>query len=110
MGAPKYVLLSYDEGAESTGEHGYEETWALCEDAADLFADPPPPIRETYELLGCAPEESCAGPSHARVPTVRRRSAASPWSLSTRPAGERASGGWRTYASSVTALARVTWR
>ncbi|WP_328680177.1 barstar family protein [Streptomyces sp. NBC_00343] len=56
MGAPKYVLLSYDEGAESTGEHGYEETWALCQDAADLFADPPPPTRGTYELLGCAPE------------------------------------------------------
>lgn len=56
MGAPKYVLLSYDEGAESTGEHGHEQTWALCEDADDLFADPPPPARETYELLGCAPE------------------------------------------------------
>lgn len=56
MGASKYVLLSYDEGAESTGEHGYEETWALCEDAADLFADPPPPARVSYELLGCAPE------------------------------------------------------
>jgi RNAse (barnase) inhibitor barstar len=56
VGAPQYLLLSYDEGAESTGEHGYEETWALCEDAADLFADPPPPVRETYELLGCAPE------------------------------------------------------
>lgn len=56
MGAPKYVLLSYDEGAESTGEHGYEETWALCEDAEDLFADPVPPARGTYELLGCAPE------------------------------------------------------
>lgn len=50
MGAPKYVLLSYD------GEEGTDETWALCEDAADLFADPPPPARKTYELLGCAPE------------------------------------------------------
>jgi len=56
VGAPKYVLLSYDEEAEFTGEHGYEQTWALCEDAADLFADPPPPARGTYELLGCAPE------------------------------------------------------
>lgn len=56
MGAPKYVLLSYDREAEFEGQDGYEETWALCEDAADLFADPPPPTRETYELLGCAPE------------------------------------------------------
>ncbi|MFD4873419.1 barstar family protein [Streptomyces sp. NPDC058420] len=56
MGAPKYVLLSYDEGAEAAGEDGYEQTWALCQDADDLFADPPPPVRETYELLGCTPE------------------------------------------------------
>lgn len=56
MGAPKYVLLSYDEGAGTTGEHGYEQPWALCQDADDLFADPPPPVRETYELLGCTPE------------------------------------------------------
>ncbi|MFJ9371886.1 hypothetical protein [Streptomyces sp. NPDC101455] len=56
MGAPKYVLLSYDEGAESTGEHGCEEIWALCEDTADLFAVPPPPARGTYELHGCTPE------------------------------------------------------
>ncbi|MFF7274688.1 barstar family protein [Streptomyces griseorubiginosus] len=56
MGAPKYVLLSYDREAEFEGEEGYEETWALCEDVTDLFADPPPPARETYELLGCAPE------------------------------------------------------
>ncbi|MGQ4435688.1 barstar family protein [Streptomyces sp. SAS_260] len=56
MGAPKYVLLSHDEGAETDGEDGYEQTWALCQDADDLFADPPPPVRETYELLGCTPE------------------------------------------------------
>jgi RNAse (barnase) inhibitor barstar len=56
VGAPKYVLLSYDEQAEFTGEDGYEQTWALCEDADALFADPPPPVRGTYELLGCAPE------------------------------------------------------
>ncbi|MCT9083093.1 barstar family protein [Streptomyces fulvoviolaceus] len=56
MGAPKYVLLSYDREAEFEGQDGYEETWALCEDAGDLFADPPPPTPETYELLGCAPE------------------------------------------------------
>nr|WSY52556.1 barstar family protein [Streptomyces sp. NBC_00886] len=68
MGAPKYVLLSYDDGAESTGEYGYEQTWALCEDADDLFADPPPPTRETYELLGCAPEGALrAALARARV-------------------------------------------
>ena len=68
VGAPKYVLLSYDEGSESTGEHGYEQTWALCQDADDLFADPPPPNRETYELLGCAPEgELAAALARARA-------------------------------------------
>ncbi|MEV0639269.1 barstar family protein [Streptomyces sp. NPDC050619] len=56
MGEPKYLLLSYDRQAEFEGEDGYEETWALCEDAADLFADPPAPTRGTYELLGCAPD------------------------------------------------------
>nr|WP_203614952.1 barstar family protein [Streptomyces sp. SID13726] len=49
-------MLSYDRQAEFEGEEGYEETWALCEDAENLFADPPPPAREVYELLGCAPE------------------------------------------------------
>ncbi|WP_329597642.1 barstar family protein [Streptomyces pseudovenezuelae] len=56
MGAPKYVLLSYDRQADFGGEEGYEETWAWCEDAEDLFADPSPPLREVYHLLGCAPE------------------------------------------------------
>ncbi|MFK4100894.1 barstar family protein [Streptomyces sp. NPDC019531] len=56
MGAPKYVLLSYDREAEFEGEEGYEETWAFCQDVTDLFANPPPPVRETYELLGCVPE------------------------------------------------------
>lgn len=56
MGAPKYVLLSYDRQVEFEGHEGYEATWALCEDVTDLFADPPPPVRKTYELLGCAPE------------------------------------------------------
>jgi RNAse (barnase) inhibitor barstar len=56
VGAPKYVLLSYDRQAEFEGEEGYDETWAWCEDAEDLFADPPPPLREVYDLLGCAPE------------------------------------------------------
>jgi RNAse (barnase) inhibitor barstar len=56
VGEPKYLLLSYDRQAEFEGEQDYEETWALCEDAADLFADPPPPVRDTYELLGCVPE------------------------------------------------------
>ncbi|MFJ8140348.1 barstar family protein [Streptomyces sp. NPDC096013] len=68
MGAPKYVLLSYDEGAEATGEHGHEQTWALCQDADDLFADPPPPVRETYELLGCTPERALrTALAHARA-------------------------------------------
>ena len=56
MGAPKYVLLAYDQADAYDRESGYEDTWALCEDADDLFADPLPPRRETYELLGCAPE------------------------------------------------------
>ncbi|MGW0823377.1 barstar family protein [Streptomyces sp. NPDC002845] len=56
MERPKYVLLSYDAEAEYDGEDGNEETWALCADAQDLFADPRPPARGTYELLGCAPE------------------------------------------------------
>ncbi|MFF7642110.1 barstar family protein [Streptomyces canus] len=55
MGAPKYVLLSHDRQAEFEGGAGYEETWAWCEDAEDLFADPPPPLQEVYDLLGCAP-------------------------------------------------------
>ncbi|WP_030672014.1 hypothetical protein [Streptomyces cellulosae] len=48
MGEPKYLLMSYDRRAESEGEQGYEETRALCEEAADLFADPPPPVRDMY--------------------------------------------------------------
>lgn len=27
--------------------------WASCEEAENLFADPPPPVRRRYELLGC---------------------------------------------------------
>ncbi|WP_322621007.1 barstar family protein [Streptomyces acidicola] len=53
---PAYVLLSYDQEAEFNCEEDYEETWALCADAEGLFADPRPPERGTYELLGCAPE------------------------------------------------------
>ncbi|MER6353192.1 barstar family protein [Streptomyces sp. NPDC001634] len=60
MGAPKYVLLSYDQQAEFEGEEGYEETWALCEDTEGLFADPRPPARGTYELLGCTAEGELA--------------------------------------------------
>jgi RNAse (barnase) inhibitor barstar len=68
VGTPKYALLSYDQEAEFEGEKGYEETWALCQDAADLFADPPPPVRRTYELLGCAPEgELRTALAHARA-------------------------------------------
>lgn len=60
MSSPKYVLLSYDQEARLEGEEPYEETWALCEDAEDLFADPPPPLREVHELLGCVPEGELA--------------------------------------------------
>ena len=68
MEPPKYVLLSYDAQSEFDGEDGYEETWALCADAEDLFADPPPPARHTYELLGCAPEnELSAALTRARA-------------------------------------------
>ena len=56
MGEPKYALLSYDDRSEREGEEGYEETWALCQDADDLFADPPPPRPDLYELLGCTPQ------------------------------------------------------
>ena len=56
MGEPKYVLLSYDREGEFEGAEGHEGTWALCEDAEDLFADPLPARRDTYELLGCSPE------------------------------------------------------
>ncbi|MGW0334418.1 barstar family protein [Streptomyces sp. NPDC003011] len=55
MGKPTYLLLSYDRQAEFEGEEDHEETWALCEDADDLFADQRPPGRNLYELLGCAP-------------------------------------------------------
>jgi hypothetical protein len=55
VGAPRYLLLSYDRQAEFDCEQDYDETWAVCEDADDLFADPPPPRRDIYELLGCAP-------------------------------------------------------
>ncbi len=37
VGEPKYLLKSYVRRAEFEGEQGYEETWALCEEAADLF-------------------------------------------------------------------------
>ncbi|MFF3487781.1 barstar family protein [Streptomyces sp. NPDC002701] len=48
MRRPRYALSAYD--AED------DAIWALCADAEDLFGDPPPPARGTYELLGCAPE------------------------------------------------------
>lgn len=53
---PKYVLLPYGAAAEFDGADGYEATWASCTDTENLFGDPPPPPRGTYELLGCAPE------------------------------------------------------
>ncbi|WP_033319600.1 barstar family protein [Streptomyces yerevanensis] len=50
MRQPKYALAAYDVEAED------DEIWALCADAENLFGDPRPPARGTYELLGCAPE------------------------------------------------------
>jgi hypothetical protein len=65
---PKYLLLSCDGQAEFEGEEDYEETWALCEDADDLFADPPQPRRDIHDLLGCAPEgELLAALTRARA-------------------------------------------
>ncbi len=49
MRRPKYALTAYDADA------AYDDNWALCADAENLFADPPPPPRGTYELMGCAP-------------------------------------------------------
>ncbi|MFI1484682.1 barstar family protein [Streptomyces sp. NPDC020747] len=49
MRRPKYALAAYDADAEN------DEIWALCADAENLFGDPPPPARGTYELIGCAP-------------------------------------------------------
>jgi hypothetical protein len=69
VGQPKYLLLSYDRQAESEGEEDHEETWALCEDADDLFADPGPPTRDLYELLGCAPEGEPLSAALARART-----------------------------------------
>ncbi|TLS45991.1 hypothetical protein FE633_12675 [Streptomyces montanus] len=50
MRQPKYALAAYDIDAEE------DDVWALCADAENLFGDPRPPTRRTYELLGCAPE------------------------------------------------------
>ncbi|MCX4908040.1 barstar family protein [Streptomyces sp. NBC_00878] len=50
MRRPKYALAAYDADAED------DEIRALCLDAENLFGDPPPPARGTYELIGCAPE------------------------------------------------------
>ncbi|WP_221890633.1 barstar family protein [Streptomyces sp. WAC07149] len=44
----RFALRGEDE------DHEDERLWALCEDAEDLFADPPEPVRRRYELLGCA--------------------------------------------------------
>ncbi|MFM9369290.1 barstar family protein [Streptomyces sp. Da 82-17] len=51
MESPRYALVAYD-----PWELEYGDTWAHCGDVEGLFADPPPPPRERYELLGCAPE------------------------------------------------------
>ncbi|MGE7386070.1 barstar family protein [Streptomyces sp. NPDC004126] len=47
----RFALWGEDE------EHAEEQLWALCEEAEDLFADPPEPVRRRYELLGCAFEQ-----------------------------------------------------
>ncbi|MEU9715123.1 barstar family protein [Streptomyces sp. NPDC047976] len=44
----RFALRGEDE------DHEEEQLWALCEDAENLFADPPEPVRRRYELLGCA--------------------------------------------------------
>ncbi|MEU9333371.1 barstar family protein [Streptomyces sp. NPDC048290] len=58
---PKYTLLSYDQKAEYEDLPGYEEPWGTCTDVTGLLTDePPPPARETYELLGCSLEGALA--------------------------------------------------
>ncbi|EFL16926.1 barstar family protein [Streptomyces sp. C] len=37
-------------------DHEDEQLWALCEDAENLFADPPEPLRRRYELRGFTAE------------------------------------------------------
>ncbi|MFD3499087.1 hypothetical protein ACFWWT_06855 [Streptomyces sp. NPDC058676] len=108
MGEPKYLLLSYDGQAEFEGEEGYEETWALCQDADDLFADPPPPRRAVYELLGCAPEDRLtAALVRARAEGSAQLGALTPES-STGPAPRSGSGTSRTPTFSTSAPAPVT--
>ncbi|MGW1515174.1 barstar family protein [Streptomyces sp. NPDC002287] len=46
----RYALRGEDE------DHEEEQLWALCEEAENLFADPPEHLRRRYELLGCAVE------------------------------------------------------
>ncbi|MHA5050130.1 barstar family protein [Streptomyces sp. SD15] len=63
MQSPKYAVEAYS-------SRGFGDSiWALCKDAADeLFADPLPPARVRYELLGCAPQsELAAALERARV-------------------------------------------
>lgn len=38
-------------------DHEEEQLWALCEDAENLFADPPEPVRRRYELRGFTAED-----------------------------------------------------
>ncbi|MDI3419623.1 hypothetical protein [Streptomyces luteolus] len=49
MHRPRYALVAYD-----PWEVEYGDTWAHCVDVEGLFTDPPPPVRERDELLGCA--------------------------------------------------------
>ncbi|MEV7285504.1 barstar family protein [Streptomyces sp. NPDC093252] len=64
---PKYALLSCDRRAEYEGEPGYEEPWGTCTDVTGLLAKAPTPSRETYTLLGSAPD----GPLREAVARAR---------------------------------------
>ncbi|MFJ6571522.1 barstar family protein [Streptomyces sp. NPDC091292] len=56
MQLPRYALVAYDAAELTDDEPAYDEVWALCADADDLFANPRPRARDRYELLGCAVE------------------------------------------------------
>ncbi|MFD5077480.1 barstar family protein [Streptomyces sp. NPDC058371] len=56
MRPPKYALVAYAREAAFNDALEHPDTWALCTDTEDLCADPPPPARGTYALLGCEPE------------------------------------------------------
>ncbi|MFE2701475.1 barstar family protein [Streptomyces mirabilis] len=56
MQNPKYAVAAYSNRGVG------ESIWALRKDATDeLYADPLPPSRVRYDLLGCAPQGELAG-------------------------------------------------